>query len=263
MDHEDPSFSCTAHRHWRVDRRGRVRRGHHDLGRRAPGTAVVHLDDGGEQRRPDAGRAAGTNLQQLQPAVGERERAGGHPGAQQGWAAARTAHPRHLHPRHGRGRTVPSSGSSIERPLFPNRTTWRPCSSRPRPSRASTCCRDTIATRGNHQPVWAYTVGEESRAGTTGIYTNPFGDLITGASKLGAVPDFTFFASPASTRRRCSTCSPGRPRSPTQNTIVFKGNYTVGGAGKTGVFYRESGQSSRSPWRAIRWLLPVALLRWC
>ncbi len=59
---------------------------------------------------------------------------------------------------------------------------------------------DTIATRGNHQPVWNYvTAGEprdETRAGTTGIYTNPFGDLITGASKLGAVPEFSFFEVP-------------------------------------------------------------------
>ena len=63
---------------------------------------------------------------------------------------------------------------------------------------------NTIATRGNHQPVWNYVTGTdpvteqdvETRAGTTGIYTNPFGDLITGASKLGAVPDFEFFAVP-------------------------------------------------------------------
>ena len=57
---------------------------------------------------------------------------------------------------------------------------------------------DTIATRGNHQPVWEYLLpdGSETRAGTTGIYTNPFGALITGASKLGAVPGFEFFAVP-------------------------------------------------------------------
>ena len=54
--------------------------------------------------------------------------------------------------------------------------------------------------------------GIETRAGTTGIYTNPFGDLITGASKLGAVPDFEFFAVPGLDTPRCSTCSPVRPR---------------------------------------------------
>jgi hypothetical protein len=37
---------------------------------------------------------------------------------------------------------------------------------------------DTVATRGNHQPVWKYVPDgetDETRAGTTGIYTNPFG----------------------------------------------------------------------------------------
>ena len=49
---------------------------------------------------------------------------------------------------------------------------------------------NTIASRGNHQPVWTYVLpdGTETRAGTTGVYTNPFGGLIAGASNLGAVP---------------------------------------------------------------------------
>ena len=57
---------------------------------------------------------------------------------------------------------------------------------------------DTIATRGNHQPVHRYYEpdGTETRAGTTGIYTNPYGDLITGAAKLGHVPDYGFFGVP-------------------------------------------------------------------
>jgi hypothetical protein len=58
---------------------------------------------------------------------------------------------------------------------------------------------DTIATRGNHQPVWRYVPDgetEETRAGTTGIYANPFGDLITGAAKLGNVTDFFFYEVP-------------------------------------------------------------------
>ena len=39
---------------------------------------------------------------------------------------------------------------------------------------------DTVATRGNHPPVWRYgQADDETRAGTTGIYANPFGDLIT------------------------------------------------------------------------------------
>jgi hypothetical protein len=97
----------------------------------------------------------------------------------------------------------------------------------------------TVATRGNHQPVWVYGEGSgETRVGTTGIYTNPFGPLITGASKLGAVPDFEFFAVPGAPEGTPFDVFPGAPAVTGVNTIVFKGNYTVG-TGKTGVFYRE------------------------
>ncbi len=99
---------------------------------------------------------------------------------------------------------------------------------------------DTLATRGNHQPVWTYgSEGDETRAGTTGIYTNPFGDLITGASKLGAVPDFGFFAVPGLSPPTLFDVFPGAPAVTGGSTLVFKGNYTVGDAGKTGVFYRK------------------------
>jgi hypothetical protein len=113
----------------------------------------------------------------------------------------------------------------------------------------------TVATRGNHQPVWVYEVGIdpdtgepiETRAGTTGIYTNPFDDLITGASKLGAVPGFEFFAVPGLDPPTMFDVFPGAPAVTGGNVIVFKGNYTVPAptpedpeatAGKTGVFYR-------------------------
>ena len=105
---------------------------------------------------------------------------------------------------------------------------------------------NTIATRGNHQPVWNYVTGTdpetgqdvETRAGTTGIYTNPFGDLITGASKLGAVPDFEFFAVPGVDPPTMFDVFPGAPAVTGGNTIVFKGNFTVDNVGQTGVFYR-------------------------
>ena len=45
---------------------------------------------------------------------------------------------------------------------------------------------------------------------------------------------------------------PGAPAVTDGDTIVFKGNYTVGGAGKTGVFYRDLAQSP-SPRTAPRW----------
>lgn len=99
---------------------------------------------------------------------------------------------------------------------------------------------NTIATRGNHQPVWVYDLpdGSETRAGTTGIYTNPFGDLITGSGKLGAVPGFEFFTVPGVEQPTPFDVFPGAPSVTGGNTIVFKGNYTVGGVGKTGVYFR-------------------------
>ncbi|MCD2449856.1 hypothetical protein GO003_005595 [Methylicorpusculum oleiharenae] len=99
---------------------------------------------------------------------------------------------------------------------------------------------DTIATRGNHQPVWTYgSEGDETRAGTTGVYTNPFGDLITGAAKLGAVPGLGFFAVPGLQSLTMFDVFPGAPAVTGGSTIVFKGNFTVDNVGKTGVFYRN------------------------
>ena len=99
---------------------------------------------------------------------------------------------------------------------------------------------NTIATRANHQPVWRYFLedGTETRAGTTGIYTNPFGDLITGASKLGIVPEFSFFEVPEAPGVPFDVF-PGAPAVTDVSTIVFKGNYTVDLVGKTGVYYRD------------------------
>jgi len=100
---------------------------------------------------------------------------------------------------------------------------------------------DTIATRANHQPVWTYTPpdSDETRAGTTGIYTNPFGSLITGAAKLGAVPEFSFFEVPEFPGTTFEVF-PGAPSVTQGDTIVFKGNYTdPGGNARTGVYFRD------------------------
>jgi hypothetical protein len=105
---------------------------------------------------------------------------------------------------------------------------------------------NTVATRGNHQPVWEYTIGTDpdtdepitTKVGTTGLYTNPFGDLVTGASKLGGVPDFAFFQVPESPGTPFDVF-PGAPAVTDGATIVFKGNYTVDLIGKTGVYYRD------------------------
>jgi hypothetical protein len=99
---------------------------------------------------------------------------------------------------------------------------------------------DTVATRGNHQPVWKVTNenGETiEQLGTTGIYTNPSGTLITGASKLGSVDEFSYFEVPEAPGTPFDVF-PGAPAVTDRSTIVFKGNYTVG-SGKTGVYYRD------------------------
>ena len=109
---------------------------------------------------------------------------------------------------------------------------------------------DTIATRGNHQPVWRYLLADdtETRAGTTGIYTNPFGPLITGASKLGDVPDFSFFEVPEFPGIRFEVF-PGAPSVTEGDTIVFKGNYTApDGSARTGVYYRELVKDESCRW---------------
>jgi hypothetical protein len=93
------------------------------------------------------------------------------------------------------------------------------------------------AFRGNSQPVWQYGEGEEETAGTTGVYANVGGALVTGACKLGGVPEFGFYAVPGLPGTSFEVF-PGAP-SATGSTIVFKGNYTDDGVARTGVFFRE------------------------
>jgi hypothetical protein len=111
----------------------------------------------------------------------------------------------------------------IEPPSFPRIDMWS----------------DTVASRGNHQPVWRYLLeGTETRAGTTGIYTNPFGPLIAGTSNVGAVPDFDFFAVPGIDPAVKFDVFPGAP-AVTGTTVVFKGNFAEGLVSRTGVYYRD------------------------
>ena len=95
----------------------------------------------------------------------------------------------------------------------------------------------TIVTRGNHQPVWQVDGNVEDQVGTNGVYANPFGPLVTGTSKLGALGDFSFFQVPESPGTFFDVF-PGAPAVTDRNVIVFKGNYTVDLVGKTGVYYR-------------------------
>lgn len=99
-----------------------------------------------------------------------------------------------------------------------------------------------IATIGNHKPVYRYTLptGEETRVGTTGIYMQLGSNmLITGASKLGAVPGFEHFRVPGVEPATPFGVFPGSPAVNDAGTIVFKANYSVGDVERTGIFYRE------------------------
>ncbi|MEQ8756719.1 DUF7453 family protein [Coleofasciculus sp. G1-WW12-02] len=101
------------------------------------------------------------------------------------------------------------------------------------------------ATRGQSNPVWQVidpVTGETvTQLGTSGIYTNPMGELITGASQLGEVSGFDYFSVPSSSPTTRFDQFPGAPAPTDGSTIVFKGNWTdqATGEGKTGVYFRD------------------------
>lgn len=112
-----------------------------------------------------------------------------------------------------------------------------------------------IATRGQSQPVLEYQNGVDqstgapttTRSGTSGIYTNPNGALITGMAGLGNVsdnpfganPDLSYFQVPNTAPNTKFDQFPGAPSPTGGNTIVFKGNWSDGGASQTGVYFRD------------------------
>lgn len=105
---------------------------------------------------------------------------------------------------------------------------------------------DMLAFRGQSQPVWQVTdptTGETlTKVGTAGVYTtNPTGNLITGASQLGSLSDFSFFQVPGAPMGTKFDQFPGAPSPTDGNTVVFKGNWTdpETGIGKTGVYFRD------------------------
>jgi hypothetical protein len=114
----------------------------------------------------------------------------------------------------------------------------------------------TVATRGQSRPVLEYQIGVDedglpltTKVGTSGVYTNPGGVLVTGASLLGAVieygasaltyPQYAVPGLPAGTPPTRFDQFPGAPTVTAGTVIGFKGNFTVGLDGKTGVFFRD------------------------
>lgn len=113
----------------------------------------------------------------------------------------------------------------------------------------------TAAFRGQSTPAFEYQTGVNpdgtaitTRGGTSGVYTNPTGPLITGASLLGNVnnavypsnPNLSYFQVPGTTPGTKFDQFPGSPTA-TGNTVAFKGNWTdSNGVGQTGVYYRDT-----------------------
>ena len=119
---------------------------------------------------------------------------------------------------------------------------------------------DSIATRGNHLPVWTYVIGVdpstgediETRVGTNGIYANlgasdpSLSPLVTSTSLLGDAPGFDLFSVPDAPPETRFDVFPGAPAITDENIIAFKGNYSVpdpevptGTLSKTGVYFRQ------------------------
>ena len=105
---------------------------------------------------------------------------------------------------------------------------------------------DTVVTRGNHQPVWQVTndAGEVAeQVGTSGIYANPYGSLLTAASRLGSGAGFGFFDVPEAAGIAFDVF-PGAPAITGGDMVVFKGNYTdANQVARTGVYYRQLSDS--------------------
>ena len=98
-----------------------------------------------------------------------------------------------------------------------------------------------VVTRGQSTPVLSTTLpdGTTTKTGTSGVYATTGGSLETGASLLGNVPGQEVFSVPGAPAGTRFDQFPGAP-SIDANTVVFKGNYTIGtSTGLTGVFYRD------------------------
>jgi hypothetical protein len=100
----------------------------------------------------------------------------------------------------------------------------------------------SITTRGNHPPAWENSDGE--RAGTTGVYAEIDGTLVTGASLLGATNETFAFLYDVPTTNSDDTgikfdVFPGAAAITDNEVIAFKGNFQIDKVAKTGVFFRQ------------------------
>jgi len=98
----------------------------------------------------------------------------------------------------------------------------------------------TIVTRGQSQPTWGYEIdGEEVRLGTSGVYLLYRGQQATAMTQLGVVPGFEYYAVPGAPVYTRFEQFPGAPSVMDRDTVAFKGNFSVGDQGYTGVYFRN------------------------
>ncbi len=125
------------------------------------------------------------------------------------------------------GQTVPapnnSSGTFTEFPSFP---------------RIDATSSDVVV-RGQSTPVWTYSLnGTDTQVGTSGVYASSGSSLSTVASLLGSVSGQEVYSVPGAPAGTRFDQFPGAPAI-AGNDVAFKGNYTIGTSGMTGVYYRD------------------------
>jgi len=98
-----------------------------------------------------------------------------------------------------------------------------------------------VATRGNSEPVWRYTGSEgEARLGTSGVFVAVDGvNLATAMSQLGVVSGFEQFLVPGVAENVRFDQFPGSPSPTDDGLLLTKGNFSVGGTGRTGIYFRD------------------------
>ncbi len=101
----------------------------------------------------------------------------------------------------------------------------------------------TVATRGQSSPVWEYTLPDTTttKVGTSGVYATVNGTLTTAVNLLGAVPGQGLYSVPGAPAGTRFDQFPGSP-AVDGTTVSFKGNYTDGTVGKTGIYFRDASQ---------------------
>ncbi len=105
----------------------------------------------------------------------------------------------------------------------------------------------TIATRGQTPPLIEITeiaTDVKTRVGTSAIYTNPGGTLISGVSNFGNQPGFDRYLVPGQTDVKFDQF-PGAPTITDGSKIAFKGNF----AGGTGVYWTDTADSTSPIYR--------------